>query len=71
MIFKTIINKQITNDFAAYELCSSGPSKCHASFDMGRFDIVPGVQEEGSPVYRQAHSKEIPNTLGETRLYRW
>ena len=38
---------------------------------MGRFDFVPGVQEEGSPVYRQAHSKEIPNAMGVAHLYRW
>ena len=57
--------------FAAYELSSSGASKNYQCAAMGRFEFVPGVEKEGSPVYRQAHSKEIPNTLGETRLYRW
>ena len=33
---------------------------------FGRFDLVPGEEKEGSPVYRQAHSKEIF-----TRKDRW
>ena len=38
---------------------------------MGRFEFMPGVEKEGSPVYRQAHSKEIPMPYGDILLYRW
>ena len=41
---------------------------------MGRFEFMPGVEKKGSPVYRQAHSKEIPvayQHAGEILLYRW
>ena len=38
---------------------------------MGRFEFMPGVEKEGSPVYRQAHSKEIATRLGDILLYRW
>ena len=37
---------------------------------MGRFEFVPGVEEEGSPVYRQAHSREVPSDR-DNRLFRW
>ena len=47
--------------FAAYELSSSGSSKNHQGARMGRFEFVPGVENEGSPVYRQAHSREVPS----------
>ena len=38
---------------------------------MGRFEFVPGVDKEGSPVYRQAHSKELATEFGGILLYRW
>ena len=47
-------------------LSSLGVSSYQVS---GRFDFVPGEEKEGSPVYRQAHSKEIP-TEKEFLLYR-
>ena len=28
---------------------------------MGRFELVPGEEEDGCPVYKQAHSIEIPS----------
>ena len=56
--------------FAAYELSGTGASKERVGFVMGRFEFVPGVDKEGSPVYRQAHSEEIAN-LGDILLYRW
>ena len=34
-------------------------SSSHVRGAFGRFDLVPGEENEGSPVYRQAHSKEI------------
>ena len=37
---------------------------------MGRFEFVPGVEKNGSPVYRQTHSKVVPND-NEFLLFRW
>ena len=34
-------------------------SSSHVRKAFGRFDLVPGEENEGSPLYRQAHSKEI------------
>ena len=28
---------------------------------MGKFELVLGEEEEGCPVYQQAHSREIPS----------
>ena len=36
---------------------------------MGRFELVAGEDHEGAPVYRQAHSKEIPS-VHQYHLYR-
>ena len=61
MFFQLII-------FAALEITSSGPSVYHDCNKMGRFDLILGEgsldyrQQAGSAVYRQAHSREIPNT---------
>ena len=41
-------------------LLSLGVSSKYVGKAFGRFDLVPGKEKEGSPVYRQAHSKEIP-----------
>ena len=57
--------------FAAYGLSGTGTSKDHVGAGLGRFEFVPGVEKEGSLVYRQAHSQEIETALGEIFLYRW
>ena len=36
-----------------------GESSRHVGQAFGRFDLVPGLEEASSPVYRQAHSKEV------------
>ena len=36
-----------------------GESSNHVGEAFGRFDLLPGEEKCGSPVYRQAHSKEI------------
>ena len=46
-------------DVADLVLSSLGASR-HVGQAFGRFDLVPGCEKGGSPVYRQAHSKEIP-----------
>ena len=45
---------------AALEISSSGPAGDHQGEVMGRFELIIGEEKEGSPVYRQAHSGEIP-----------
>ena len=50
-------------------LSSSGVSSNYVGQAYGRFDLVPGKEKEGSPVYRQGHSKEIPMKI-EFQLYR-
>ena len=44
-----------------YKLSSTGVSKNHIAFALGRFDFLPGVEEERHPTYKQAQSKEIPS----------
>ena len=46
-----------------------GESSSHVGQAFGRFELLPGEEKCGSPVYRQAHSKEIP-TKKECLLYR-
>ena len=61
--------------FAAYELSGTGATK-EFGLTMGRFEFMPGVEKNGSPVYRQAHSKEIGRPIllygdeGDILLYR-
>ena len=62
--------------FAAYELSWTGASEDYFAAYMGRFEFMPGVEKEGSPVYRQAHSKEMKMGWGDDididiLLYRW
>ena len=55
--------------YAGLEFSSVGPTGIHQGDMVGRYELVPGEEEEGSPVYRQAHSREIPGQLNH-RLYR-
>ena len=56
-------------DITEMMLSSLGVSSNHVGQTFGRFDLVPGKEKEGCPVYRQTHSKEIP-TEKEFLLYR-
>ena len=46
---------------AALEISSSGPSGECQGDTFGLYELVIGEEIEGSPVYRQAHSEEIPS----------
>ena len=37
---------------------------------MGRFELLIGEERDGSPVYQQAHSREMPEN-DEVLLFRW
>ena len=45
---------------AALEISRSEPTGDYLGVMMGRFELIIGEEEEGSPVYRQADSREIP-----------
>ena len=51
-------------DITEMMLSSLGVSSNHVGQVFGRFDLVPGEEKMGSPVYRLAHSKEIPTEKG-------
>ena len=55
--------------YAELELSSMEVNSNHPMEAFGRFDLVPGEEREGSPVYRQAHSTEMP-TAKEILLHR-
>ena len=57
------------HNLAELFLSSVGESSSHVGEAFGRFDLLPGEEKCGSPVYRQAHSKEIP-TEKKFLLYR-
>ena len=67
MLAGTILDSK--HDLAELFLSSVGESSNHVGEAFGRFDLLPGEEKCGSPVYRQAHSKEIP-TEKEFLLYR-
>ena len=43
------------------ELKSSGPAGHHNGHTFGKYELVFGREEDNYPVYRQAHSGEIPS----------
>ena len=51
-------------------LSSVGSSRNHVGQAFGRFELVPGEEKEGSPVYRQAQSKKIPTDI-DFLMYRY
>ena len=44
------------------ELKSSGPAGHHQGHTFGKYELVVGREKDNCPVYKQAHSKEIPRT---------
>ena len=52
-------NNDTQNYIPEMMLSSVGSGRNHVGHAFGRFELVPGEEREGSPVYRQAHSKEI------------
>ena len=45
----------------ALEISSSGPAGEYQGDTFGLYELVIGEDIEGSPVYRKAHSEEIPS----------
>ena len=56
-------NIDTQNYISEVMLSSVGSSRNHVGQAFGRFDLVPGEEKEGSPVYRQAQSKKIPTDI--------
>ena len=49
----------IAYDVVELVLSSVSESSSYVGQAFGRFDLLPGEEKDGSPVYRQAHSKGI------------
>jgi len=69
MVSKALIKEEVdgkvnisTRIRPEFELVSAGGAGDFIGWVLGRFDLVPGEEEMGCPVYKQAHSKEIPRT---------
>ena len=43
-----------------FEIFSSGPAGEYWGYTMGRYEPIIGEEQDGFPVYKQAHSREIP-----------
>ena len=64
------MNQTLDNVFTlGFEIWSSGPTRENAGHLMGRFEPFIGEAENGFPVYKQVHSREIPSMFN-FRLYR-
>ena len=60
------------HSFTEFELASNGPGGVHCGATLGRYELVPGEQINGSPVYKQAHSIEKPTRWRyKYKLHRW
>ena len=70
---KTFVNIQLQSKpfshNAALEISSSGSAGDYHDRAMGRFELLIGEEQDGSPVYRQAQSGEIPSYY-DNLLYR-
>ena len=67
--FKNDIKDHLLTEF---ELASNGPGGTLCGATLGRYELVPGEQINGSPVYMQAHSKEVPTRWRyKYKLHRW
>ena len=67
MLVLTVLNSK--HGITELVLSSLGESSVHVGQAFGRFHLLASEEKEGSPVFRQAHSKEIP-TKKEFLLYR-
>ena len=66
-IFKTYSGKL---SFPAVQFSSNGPVGDYRGDKIGTFELFIGEERDGSPVYQQSHSRELPVT-DYTVLYRW
>ena len=54
----------------AVEFSSTGPGGDYRGEIMGRFELLLGEERGGCPVYKQAHSREMPERK-DNLLLRW
>ena len=57
-----VLKQKLFPTNAALEISSSGPAGEYQGDTFGLYELVIGEEIEGSPVYRQAHSEEIPKS---------
>ena len=55
--------------FAAFEISCTGPAGDHQGDTMGVFELLVGEERDKSPVYIQAHSRQMQETK-KTLLFR-
>ena len=57
-----VLDQSFDNVFPlGFEIWSAGPGGEYYGSAMGRFEPIIGEEQEGCPVYQQAHSKDIPS----------
>merc|ERR1719500_1982940 len=68
MVFKALTKEEVdgkvnitTRIKSEFELESAGPAGDYLGPVLGKFELVPGEEEEGCPVYQQAQSRKIPS----------
>ena len=61
---KTLImqSNNIIVTFAAFEISCTGPAGDHQGDTMGVFELLIGEERDESPVYIQAHSRQMQET---------
>ena len=59
----------ITVTFAAFEISCTGPAGDHQGDTMGVFELLIGEERDKSPIYEQAHSRQMQET-DKTLLFR-
>jgi len=76
MVFEAVVKEELDgkssfspNIKPAFEFSSTGFAADYKPHSLGRFELLPGEERDGSPVYQQAHSKEMPEN-NEVLLFR-
>merc|ERR1711963_690826 len=76
MVFEAVVKEELEGNTSfspkikpAIEFSSTGPAGDYQGDFLGRFELLIGEERDGSPVYQQAHSREMPENR-EVLLFR-
>ena len=67
---KTLVYNNLYSLSPAVEFSSTGPAGDHQGDHLGRFELLIVEERDGSPVYQQAQSQEMPEN-NKVLLFRW